>query len=380
LSGSASTPIRGLVHRSRDALGRSLHAQWWLVALVGIEVAAAFVVGLDIHRASGIVALYMPIYVKVMPVMLAALALVRLVQIAVLVRPARPLTFFLKELRDKTLTPERIAWALPALVAIPFFFGAFTTLKVAVSFYHPFHWDMRLDAIDRWLHGGHAPWELLQPILGTPIVTAGFSTLYSTWFFVVAFVWTWQAVSAADPALRARFLASMVIAWILFGSLLANLLASAGPCYFGRVTGLPDPYAPLMAYLRAADTEHRVWALVAQDMLWSAHAASRIGLGGGISAMPSMHVAIATLIAIRLCHSNRILGAIGCLYAAAIALGSVHLGWHYAIDGYAGALGALAVWFLVGRVMALAGARRSGRQAPAGWPRPSPGTASGNRL
>jgi hypothetical protein len=345
-------------------MGRSLLAHWWLLALVAIEIAAALVVGMDIHQSSGVVALYMPVYVKVMPVMLVALAIGRLVQIAVVLRPALPLSFFLKELREETLTVERIAHALPALVAIPFFFGAFTTLKSAVSFYQGFHWDQQLDLVDRWLHGGYAPWELLQPLLGQPIVTAGISTLYATWFFVIALVWTWQAVSMSNPALRARFLASMVLTWIVFGSLLANLLSSAGPCYFGRVTGLADPYAPLMDYLRQTDEVHSVWALTAQEMLWAAHSASRIGLGAGISALPSMHVAIVLLVALLLCRTNRLAGLLAILYGIGIALGSVHLGWHYALDGYVGGFGALAVWYAVGRAMAWREQRAGG--APRG--------------
>ncbi|HET9396791.1 MAG TPA: hypothetical protein VFO36_12100 [Nitrospiraceae bacterium] len=36
------------------------------------------------------------------------------------------------------------------------------------------------------------------------------------------------------------------------------------------------------------------------------------------------------------------------LYAIAIMIGSVHLGWHYAIDGYAGAIGSILIWWMVG--------------------------------
>lgn len=159
----------------------------------------------------------------------------------------------------------------------------------------------------------------------------------------------------------------MLLVWMIFGTLLANLMSSAGPCYFGRVTGLDDPCASLAGYLRWADGSHRVWVLAAQDMLWKAHTASKIGLGAGISAMPSMHVAIALLVAILLRRTHRALGLLGVAYCAGIALGSVHLGWHYAIDGYVGALDAILVWYLVGRAMAW----RQGcamRAAAAAWP------------
>jgi len=40
------------------------------------------------------------------------------------------------------------------------------------------------------------------------------------------------------------------------------------------------------------------------------------------------------------------------LDAIMIMIGSVHRGWHYAIDSYAGALGMCPIWWLVGRLLA----------------------------
>ncbi|MCZ6764391.1 MAG: PAP2 family protein, partial [Alphaproteobacteria bacterium] len=39
------------------------------------------------------------------------------------------------------------------------------------------------------------------------------------------------------------------------------------------------------------------------------------------------------------------------IYAAAIMIGSVHLAWHYAIDGYLGALMAWGIWWLSGHLV-----------------------------
>ncbi len=58
-----------------------------------------------------------------------------------------------------------------------------------------------------------------------------------------------------------------------------------------------------------------------------------IGVGAGISAFPSMHVAAATLNALFLSERGRVLAAVGWSYVALILFGSVYLGWHYAIDG-----------------------------------------------
>jgi len=50
-------------------------------------------------------------------------------------------------------------------------------------------------------------------------------------------------------------------------------------------------------------------------------------------------------------HVHRWAGGAFALYAVFIAIGSVHLGWHYAIDGYVGAALAGACWLLAGRVV-----------------------------
>jgi membrane-associated phospholipid phosphatase len=136
------------------------------------------------------------------------------------------------------------------------------------------------------------------------------------------------------------------------------LFSSAGPCYFGQITGLPDPYLPLMTYLNDADQVHRVWALGAQAALWHNYALREFTMVSGISAMPSMHVALATLFALVCWRTKRWLGIVMSIYAVLIMIGSVHLGWHYAIDGYAGIGGMIAIWRLVGWALARHGAAR----------------------
>ncbi len=46
-------------------------------------------------------------------------------------------------------------------------------------------------------------------------------------------------------------------------------------------------------------------------------------------------------------------------------VGSVHLGWHYALDGYVGAAGAYAVWRAVGALQS------RGRPVPTGFATPA---------
>ena len=54
------------------------------------------------------------------------------------------------------------------------------------------------------------------------------------------------------------------------------------------------------------------------------------------------------LIALTAWEADRRLGYAAIIYAILILVGSVHLGWHYAIDGYVSIAGMLAIWGAVG--------------------------------
>src|SRR5262249_35702947 len=134
------------------------------------------------------------------------------------------------------------------------------------------------------------------------------------------------------------------IAWWVGGGILALYFSSAGPCYYGLVVQSNDPFAPLMGYLHEVNTYLPLWALDAQQLLWDGYT-GKIGRAIGISAFPSMHNAMAVIFVIVGYRLNRLLGRLFAVNLAVILLGSVHLGWHYAVDSYAGiAIGALAWW------------------------------------
>jgi hypothetical protein len=133
----------------------------------------------------------------------------------------------------------------------------------------------------------------LQPLLGYPYVTSIINAVYHLWFFLAYGVVCRQIASTGRPRLRMQYLLTFVPIWAVIGNIVAMIMSSAGPVCFGRVTGLPDPYAPLMSYLHQASAVAPVPALNVQDMLWRLYHSHGLAIGGGISAMPSLHVAIA---------------------------------------------------------------------------------------
>jgi hypothetical protein len=283
--------------------------------------------------------------------MLGVLTLAYVIWTIAVIRPPRLVRHLHTELRSRFLTAERIAAALPVLLLYPIFVSAFMVLKGSIPAIHPFDWDPQFAAWDRVLHGGRHPWEWLQPVLGHTGATAIIDTLYLLWFYVGGIVLFWQMLSLQRPRLRMQFLLSLVLVWMLLGTVAATALSSAGPCYYGRVTGLPDPYAPLMDYLRHADEVVSVSALLIQEKLWQAYLDPSTGVWYGISAMPSLHVAASFCYTLLAFAVDRRLGLLFGLFTAITLIGSVHLGWHYAIDGYVAIIATWAIWWTVGRLL-----------------------------
>ena len=266
-----------------------------------------------------------------------------------------------RDLAAGWLNREKLATLAAPLLLAPLFFSTFSSFKSLIPYVLPFAWDEAFMRWDRWLHGGVHPWTLLKPLLGGAWPTAVIDALYYGWIPAMLLVFFWQIASTRHGALRMRFLLSFLLSWILIGTVLATALSSAGPCYYGRVTGLPDPYAPLLAHLQQLGKELPLMALSTQDMLWQAYLNRATTIGSGISAMPSMHVAIAVLLALFGWRLGRRAGVAFTAFAVLTMAGSVHLGWHYAIDGYLAGLAAALIWYGVGWAQRRAGA---GQAAP----------------
>ena len=72
--------------------------------------------------------------------------------------------------------------------------------------------------------------------------------------------------------------------------------------------------------------------------LWNVYVDHGQAFGSGISAFPSVHVAMAVVTSLYLAERSRWLAPVGIAFVAIILFMSVYSGFHYAIDGYASIL------------------------------------------
>lgn len=248
------------------------------------------------------------------------------------------------------LTVPRLGGIFVVFLLFVPFLNVFVGFKQAIPVFQPFAWDAPLMQLDRVLHMGHDPWEILHPLLGYPFVTSALDFLYYIWFpveVIVLFLIAW----APNREYRGQFLLTFFSLWIVLGTIMATAFSSAGPVYYGRVTGLADPYVPLMDYLNRVDSVRPLTALDVQAHLWNGYSSGAMHLIEGIAAMPSLHVAIPVLYALAAWKLDYRLGILFGVYALLIFLGSVHLAWHYAVDGYVTLLIVPMVWWLWGKVL-----------------------------
>lgn len=259
----------------------------------------------------------------------------------------RSLSGMVRILRERGWLGPRLVRFLVLAPTLTAFFANFAVWKSAIPLLdHGFPWDTRLELLEIWLHGDH-PDRLLAPVLGAPQAILFLDRMYETWFYLLFTLVLWQAWEADRRYLR-QFWTAFALVWIVLGIFVASGFASAGPMYAGLDRG-SSSYDDLLARLDAAGALAPLFVHLSSWSLWEAFRQPEVSIGDGISAFPSLHVAIVVLAALAAWRFNRWAGTLTICYALMIFLGSIMLGWHYALDGEAAALATIAIWILAGR-------------------------------
>ncbi len=355
---TTEAPVRHLSGLSRisrlcQLMGAGFAAHWMFYAIGGLYAAVAWIFvfrlpGADLFSAWKMLRLFVVVAIPAMLTSaLLGLAVYRFYHVMATLKSERPLLDFIKVFKNDVLDVRRYVIGVPMFIAVFIFMCIFEEIKTNIPAVNPYSWDETFMFWDKWLHFGQHPWEWLQPIIGYPIVTFVISKFYAIWLVVMWMVWMWLAFDTKLSHLRTRFFTSYMLVWMLGGSLLAIVFSSVGPCYYTNIGLSPDPYSGLMAYLNSANTVYPVEALAVQDMLWQSYT-GEISIIAGISAMPSMHNATTLLFVLTVWPVSRKLGIVLALFAFVIFIGSIHLGWHYAIDTYLAYAVTIFCWWIAG--------------------------------
>lgn len=256
---------------------------------------------------------------------------------------SRPLSALAERLKPHA-TPRFWAGVL-LFMASGLFTGAFTSAKSLIGDVVPFRSDLWLAKLDAALFMGVDPWRVLQPALGHPLVTRIIQNVYlcgwtALLIAMLAAVTFWPRLKDV----RTRFYVIYFGAWIVLGNIVAASFFSGGPVYFAAITGDHARFGPLVQYLSFSDGLLNS-SVTLQHKLWAMHQGHHMEMGSGISAFPSLHVAMTTLFALTAFHIDRRLGWLMSALAFVIFVGSVHLAWHYAVDGLFSGAFVLAAWY-----------------------------------
>lgn len=334
----------------RSAIGPALWRNRLLIGLVALHFlgvyAACLILGYPF--GSGTASTLISLLQVQVPLFLVILLFWRFGWMVAVVRPKRPTAWFANDLREILLDRDRMFTGAFAFLAMCLFAGSFTVGKDLIPHINPFSWDPYFAWLDRTLHGGTDPWKLLFRLTGTPAITTAINAAYHLWLMLAYFMIFVACFNVSRHDKHRTYLVSDLLCWTIGGNILATLFASVGPVYYAAFGYGPD-FTPLMDTLRGFNEISPVWALDVQEMLL--HGYMNDGPLKGISAMPSMHVASTVTMTIYAFTVSRVIGWMMVGFATLILMGSVQLGWHYAIDGYLSIALSLACWAIARRLV-----------------------------
>ncbi|WP_205700612.1 phosphatase PAP2 family protein [Croceicoccus sediminis] len=192
-------------------------------------------------------------------------------------------------------------------------------VKQRLNEIYPFWADRMLADWDAALFGTD-PAQWLHQRLTAPILTL-LDFGYSLWFPVNALCFITCLFYG-----RGRLLLAYFLLWGICGPMGQVLMSSAGPLFWPNL-GYGERFDGLIANLSFGP-------IYGARYLWLTFMSEEMSFGAGIAAVPSLHVAGSAWVAA--CSYRTRLMPLGFSYFAMISIGSVALGWHYAVDGIIG--------------------------------------------
>jgi hypothetical protein len=240
---------------------------------------------------------------------------------------------------------ERGAFILLSTMVFVLGLAAYTTYKINLPNVVAFYADPALARLDRLLHGGN-PWQVLYnaiPERGALVVDFFYTRV---WPFLLAGVFLGNIVFVRGRALS-RYIWTMMFCYMVMGGVIATVFSSVGPIFYS------DFYPDSGEFLRQKEiilaNPHIGDIGVYSRYLLDNFRDGELAFGTGISAFPSVHMAVAVLTAWVFTSYGRGPAIAGWFYAAIIEYGSIYTGWHYGLGGYASTVAVSLCWIALSR-------------------------------
>ena len=224
----------------------------------------------------------------------------------------------------------------------------YSWIKLTIPMLHPRLFDQQLWNLDQAICFGYSPSFFLLTLFSKPE-----ALLVIDWFYAIGFLISVNVVGiyfagAPERRMRVAFMNSNALLWLI-GAWLYVAVPSLGPAY-----RFPEVWIPMAKLLERTQYFQR--------LLMSNYAAvlsaqgknpQPINILFGVAAFPSLHVAFQVLAFLWLRRLTRWGGMVFGFFALFIFIGSIVTGWHYLIDGIAGAALAWACYTAAQRVPAI---------------------------
>lgn len=220
----------------------------------------------------------------------------------------------------------------------------YSWLKVAVPLLRWEVLDPALWKLDRLLHFGVSPSIFAVELVGGTAVAGWLDVWYSWWITTVVGMFAFAFLSPSLPR-RRNFALACAVLWI-GGATLYFALPAVGPCYASE-----EVFRELRAEMpRAASSQAELWRNYVQLVAGRDGSLKQFKPYLGVAALPSLHVGAHVLFALWARRHARRLALPFAAAALLTFLASIATGWHYAVDGYLGALLAVAALWLAERL------------------------------
>lgn len=253
--------------------------------------------------------------------------------------------------RELLATYRSVGWLIDTFrlaVVSGLWIHTYGWIKLVIPVLHPHLFDQQLWNLDRTICFGYQPSFFVLSLFSAPSVMRVIDWTYANVFFASLNVVLIFFASSPERRLRIAFMNSNTLLWLI-GAWLYVAVPALGPAY-----RFPEVWVPLAPWLDRTQTFQRLLMTNYRNVLLSLRGVPRpINVLFGIAAFPSLHVGFQMLALLWLRRVTKWGGPVFLICVFFIAIGSLVTGWHYLIDGLAGAALAWVCYLAAQRVPAI---------------------------